>query len=167
MMITQSGSFQKFEFQTLAGISSNTGREKSNQIDSTMAALFGFAPRLYPCSLPSPRSTPVPPAPTQARRSGGKKRFAPRAPSQSSSSLLDADRPALARADTQPPAAKPMPSQHTPETVVTRASSKRCQGPRAVELLDAFVLDAPAYKYPRRSNGDTRLTPSYLPDTLV
>jgi hypothetical protein len=32
MMITQTGKFQKFEFQTLAGISSNTGRSKSNQI---------------------------------------------------------------------------------------------------------------------------------------
>jgi hypothetical protein len=31
MLITQSGKFQKFKFQTLAGISSNTGRWKSNQ----------------------------------------------------------------------------------------------------------------------------------------
>jgi hypothetical protein len=46
MLITQSGKFQKFKFQTLAGISSNTGRKKSNQIDSTVAALFWFAPRL-------------------------------------------------------------------------------------------------------------------------
>jgi hypothetical protein len=50
---------------------------------------------------------------------------------------------------------------------VTGASSKRCQGPRAGELLAALTLAAPAYKYPRRSNGDTHLTPSYLPDTLV
>jgi hypothetical protein len=49
---------------------------------------------------------------------------------------------------------------------VTGETFERCQGPRAVELLDAFVLDAPPYKYPRRSNGDTRLTPSYLPDNL-
>jgi hypothetical protein len=43
----------------------------------------------------------------------------------------------------------------------------RAQDPHSDELLDAFVLDAPPYKYPRRSNGDTHLTPSYLPDMLV
>jgi hypothetical protein len=46
MLITQSGKFQKFEFQTLAGIWSNTGREKSNQIKFTVAALFWLAPVL-------------------------------------------------------------------------------------------------------------------------
>jgi hypothetical protein len=47
---------------------------------------------------------------------------------------------------------------------VTGASSKRRQGPRAVKLLAALTLATPAYKRPRRSNGDTHLTPSYLPD---
>jgi hypothetical protein len=42
----------------------------------------------------------------------------------------------------------------------------RAQDPHSDELLDALSPDAPTYKYPRRSNGDTRLTPSYLPDTL-
>jgi hypothetical protein len=46
MLITQSGKFQKFKFQTLAGISSNTGREKSKQIEFTGAALFWLAPAL-------------------------------------------------------------------------------------------------------------------------
>jgi hypothetical protein len=41
------------------------------------------------------------------------------------------------------------------------------QGPRAGELLAALTLAAPPYKYPRRSNGETRPVPSYLPDTLV
>jgi hypothetical protein len=43
MLITQSGKFQKFKFKTLAGISSNTGREKSKQIEFTVAALFLLA----------------------------------------------------------------------------------------------------------------------------
>jgi hypothetical protein len=42
----------------------------------------------------------------------------------------------------------------------------RAQDPHSDELLDARAPDAPPYKYPRRSNGDTRLTPSYLPDNL-
>jgi hypothetical protein len=46
MLITQTEKFQKFKIKLLAGISSNTGREKSNQIDFTVAALFWFAPRL-------------------------------------------------------------------------------------------------------------------------
>jgi hypothetical protein len=37
-------------------------------------------------------------------------------------------------------------------TTVTGASFKRRQGPRAVELLAALTLVAPAYKKPRRSN---------------
>jgi hypothetical protein len=46
MLITQTGKFQKFKFQVLAGISSNTGREKSNEIEFTVAALFWLAPAL-------------------------------------------------------------------------------------------------------------------------
>jgi hypothetical protein len=41
------------------------------------------------------------------------------------------------------------------------------QGPRACELLDALAPDAQAYINPRRSNEETRLAPSYLPDTLA
>jgi hypothetical protein len=89
------------------------------------------------------------------------------APSQFLFSLHDADQPGGARADPQPPAAEPAPSQHAPEAAVLAMTSERCQGPRAGELLAALTLVAPAYKYPRRSNGDTHLTPSYLPDTLV
>jgi hypothetical protein len=100
-------------------------------------------------------------------RSGGRRRNAPRAPSQTFFFLLDADRPALARADPQHPAAKPEPSQHAPVTTVPGATFARCQGPRSGELLDARFLVAPTYKYPRRSNEDTRLTPSYIPDTLA
>jgi hypothetical protein len=46
MLITQSGKFQKFKFKVLAGISSNTGREESNQIEFTGAALFLLAQAL-------------------------------------------------------------------------------------------------------------------------
>jgi hypothetical protein len=99
-------------------------------------------------------------------RSGGRRRNAPRAPFQTFFFLLDADRPECARADPQPPAAEATPSQHAPETAVPVSTFKRRQGPRAGELLDALFPDAPTYKYPRRSNGDTRLTPSYRPDTL-
>jgi hypothetical protein len=43
MLITQGGKFQKFKFKLLAGILSNTGRQESNQIEFTMAALFLLA----------------------------------------------------------------------------------------------------------------------------
>jgi hypothetical protein len=43
------------------------------------------------------------------------------------------------------------------------AASMSCAG----RSLDALALVAPTYKYPRRSNEGTRLTPSYLPDTLA
>jgi hypothetical protein len=72
-----------------------------------------------------------------------------------------------ARADPQHSAAEPAPFQHAPEAAVPGMTFERCQGPRAGELLAALTLVAPTYKYPRRSNGETRPVPSYLLDTLV
>jgi hypothetical protein len=92
-------------------------------------------------------------------------RTAPRAPSQTFFSLLDADRPGGARADPQPPAAESTPSQHAHKATVPGETFKHCQGPRAGELLDRPALDAPAYKRPLRSNEEMHPTPSYLPDT--
>jgi hypothetical protein len=140
--------FENSNFEFLRAFRRALAEANRREINFTGAALCWLAPALSPCSLASPRSTPAPPGPTQARRSGGKTRFAPRAPSQSLSSLHDADQPGGARADPQPPAAEQTPSQHTPEIAVTGASSKRCQGPRAGELLAALTLDAPAYKMP-------------------
>jgi hypothetical protein len=65
----------------------------------------------------------------------------------------------------------PRPSQNPPSTRAWPpclvSLNARAQDPHSDELLDAFILDAPPYKYPRRSNRDTHLTPRYLPDTLV
>jgi hypothetical protein len=72
MLITQTGKFQKFKFQTLAGISSNTGRSKSNQIKfywcctvrarpSAVAMLLGIS--TVDSSAPSPD-------PSQEKRRG-------------------------------------------------------------------------------------------------
>jgi hypothetical protein len=80
---------------------------------------------------------------------GGEEETAPRAPSQQPSSLDDADQLGGARGDPQHPAAESTPAQHHPEAAVTGASFKRCQGPRADELLAALALAAPAYKMPR------------------
>jgi hypothetical protein len=65
----------------------------------------------------------------------------------------------------------PRPSHHPPSTpqrppCPVLLDAQR-QGPRAGELLDALALVAPTYKYPRRSNEETRPVPSYLPDTLT
>jgi hypothetical protein len=78
------------------------------------------------------------------------------------------------------PTAMPSPApthstpQPRPKPPSTRARSPcpvlldaHRQGPRAGELLDAFALVAPAYKYPRRSNEETHPVPSYLPDILT
>jgi hypothetical protein len=120
---------------------------------STVAMLLGLSS--IDSSAPSPD-------PSQEKR-----RFAPRAPSQQPSSLHDTDQLGGARGDPQHPAAESAPSQHAPVTAVTGASFKHRQGPRADELLAALALVAPAYKMPRRSNAETHLTPSYLPDMLA
>jgi hypothetical protein len=98
-----------------------------------------------------PRSSPAPPTPTRAMRSGGKERNAPRAPSQYFFFLHDADSPGCARADPQPSAAEPAPSQHAPEAAVPGATFERRQGPRAGELLVALPPASLGYKNPRRS----------------
>jgi hypothetical protein len=167
MLSTQTGKFQKFEFQTLAGISSNTGRSKSNQIKFYWCCTVLARPSAVAMLLDDATVEPSAPSPTQARRSGGETSFAPRAPSQSPSALLDADHFGGARAGTQHPAAEPTPSQHAHVTAVTGTSFKRRQGPRAGELLVALFPVAPAYKKPRRSNEEKHLTPSSLPDTVV
>jgi hypothetical protein len=44
MMSTQSGKFEKFEFWVLVGISSNTGRSKSNEIKDHWCSTVGARP---------------------------------------------------------------------------------------------------------------------------
>jgi hypothetical protein len=153
MRITQSGKFQKFKFKLLAGISSNTGRQESNQIEFTVAALFLLASTLLPCFWTVPRSNPAPSAPTQAMEEGGEEETATRdPPSLLPSSLHVADHPALASTDPQHSAAETEAPQHASEAAVPMVARRTRQGPRNGELLAALALDAPAYKRPLRSN---------------
>jgi hypothetical protein len=125
------------------------------------------------------RSTPVamllgiptvdssPPSPDPSREKWREEEKRAQGPSQSSSSPLVSDRPALARADPQHPAAEPTPSQHTPETAVTGASSKRSQDPRAGELLVALLPASRDYKNPRRRSQKTHTTTATNPSTSL
>jgi hypothetical protein len=105
---------------------------------------------------------PSPDPSRERRRGGGRQHRTP--PSLSLLFLHVADHPALARADPQHSAAETEPLQHASEAAVSLDA--RAQDPRSDELLDARALDAPAYKRPRRSNGETHPTPSYRPDNL-
>jgi hypothetical protein len=168
MLITQSRKFQKFKFKLLASISSNTGRQESNQIEFTVAALFLLAPTLLPCSWTVPQSNPAPSALTQAMEEGGEEETAPRDPPlffpATCTSPTTLPSPAPTHSTPWP---RPKPPQHASEAAVPMVARRTRQGPRNGELLAALALDAPAYKRPRRSNEPTHPVPSYLPDNPV
>jgi hypothetical protein len=72
MMTTQTGKFQKFEFQTLAGISSNTGRSKLNQIEFYWCCTVLARPSAVamPIGISTVDSSAPSPDPSQEKRRG-------------------------------------------------------------------------------------------------
>jgi hypothetical protein len=99
--------------------------------------------------------------------SGGKRRNAPRAPSQSFFFLHDADHPGYARADPQPSAAEATTPQHTPEAAVPGATSERRQDPRTGHELVALPPASRAYKNPPSTSQKTHTLTATNPHTYL
>jgi hypothetical protein len=168
MLITQSGKFQKFKFQTLAGISSNTGRHKSKQIEFTVSCTV--LPRPNPVAMllgdATVDASPLCPDPShgRGRRRGdstpGPPLFFPAACTSPTTLPSPAPTHSTPRPRPKPPSTRARPP--CPWSLDAHA-----QDPRAGELLAALALDALAYKRPRRSNEPTHPVPSYLPDNPV
>jgi hypothetical protein len=75
MMITQSGKFQNFEFEILAGNSSNTWQMKSSQIEATVGCTILARSRTVATLLDDATVEPSAPCPDLSRekgRNGGK-----------------------------------------------------------------------------------------------
>jgi hypothetical protein len=100
MLITQSGNFQNFEFEFLAGNSSNTWRMKIEQILITVSCTV--LPRSNPVAMLLDTSavdpSPLCPDPGREKWKEGEER-AQDPPSLSHLFLHDADHPALASTD--------------------------------------------------------------------
>jgi hypothetical protein len=129
MLISQSGKFQKFKFKTLAGISSNTGRHKSKQIEFTVGCTVLARSRTVAILLDDATVEPSAPCPVPSHEKGRDEEKCAQGPLPVFFFLCVADCPGCARADPQPSAAEATPSQHTPEAVVPGATSERHQDP--------------------------------------
>jgi hypothetical protein len=101
MWITQSGKFQKFEFESLAGISSNTWQTKIEQIEFTVK--ITIAVRLMPIAMPLDDAAIEPSSlcPDPSREKGRRRGDSTRTPPLFSFSLSASSRP-------------PCPRQHRP-----------------------------------------------------
>jgi hypothetical protein len=169
MLITQSEKFQNFEFESLAGIVSNTWQTKIGEIKITVKITAPV--RLVPVAMliddAAVEPSPLYPDPSRekGRRGGGQH---PGPPLSSSPACCTS--PTIVTSP-EPTHSTPRPRQHPSST---RARPSRpvspvhvASMPCAGHLLGAPVPDAPAYKSPRRSNDWTHTIPSYLPDTLT
>jgi hypothetical protein len=110
MLITQSEKFQKFEFEFLAGIGSNTWQAKSSEIKVTVKITAPV--RLVPVAMLLDASAvePSPLCPDPSREKGRRRgRQRPGPPLFFPSSLHVADHCDLARADPQHSAAETTP----------------------------------------------------------
>jgi hypothetical protein len=130
MWITQSGKFQKFEFESLAGIASNTWQTKIEQIEFTVK--ITVADRLMHVAMPlddaavEPSSLCPDPSREKGRRRGDSTQdpplFFP-------SSLHVADHRDCARADPQHSAAETEPLQHASKAAVPSVARRMRLGP--------------------------------------
>jgi hypothetical protein len=168
MLITQSEKFQKFEFESLAGISSNTWQTKigANRVHCEPHC----SSSLKACSHAPGRcrgrpQLPLPwPEPWEVEGRRGTRPGPPLCLSSVCKPPTTVPSPApthsTPRPRQQPPSTQARPSR---PVLPVHVASTTCAG----HLLGAPVPDAPAYKNPRRSNKPTRPAPSYLPNTLT
>jgi hypothetical protein len=130
MLITQSGNFQNFEFESLAGISSNTWQTKIGR--NRFHCELHCSSSLKPCRHAGghPRGRPRRPLPRpKPCDMGGMGGHRPDPLSSPSPSLQAPDHHDRARADPQPSAAETAPLQHAPEAVVPGVAFAHRQGP--------------------------------------
>jgi hypothetical protein len=168
MLITQTGNFQNFEFESLAGISSNTWQTKIGKIVITVRITAPV--RLMPVAMlvddAAVDPSPLFPDPSREKwRRRRRTRPGPplSSPSASYTSPTSKTSPAPTHSTPRPRPNPPSTRARPPCPVLLEAHR---QAPRTGELLDTIALVAPAYKSPRRSNEPTRPAPSYLPDNL-
>jgi hypothetical protein len=125
MLTTQSGNFQKFEFESLAGIVSNTSLTKigENQITVKITAPVRLVPVAMLVDVAVVEPSPLCPDPSREKgRRRGRQRPGP--PLFFPSSLHVADHRDLASTDPQHSAAETTPLQHASKSIeagVTRA----------------------------------------------
>jgi hypothetical protein len=165
MLITQSEKFQKFEFEVLAGIVSNTWQTKigGNQVTVRITITV----RLNPVAMlvDDAAVEPSPLCPDPSREKGREEEERAQDPPLCLSSSCTTP---TAMTAPEPTHSTPQPRPNPPSTRARPPCpvllDAHCQGPRTGELLDTLALISPAYKSPRRSNEPTRPAPSYLPD---
>jgi hypothetical protein len=168
MLITQSEKFQKFEFEFLVGIMSNTWQTKIEKIEFTV--LITVAVRLNPVAMlvDDAAVEPSPLCPDPSREKWREEEERAQDPPLCLSSLCKLP---TAMTAPEPTHSTPRPRQNPSSTRARPPCpvllDAHRQGPRTGELLDDLALVSPAYKSPRRSNEPTRPAPSYLPDTLT
>jgi hypothetical protein len=117
MLITQSGKFQKFKFKTLPGISSNTGRQESKQIEFTVGCIVLARSRTVATLLDDATVEPRSLCPDLSREKwGGGREMRPGPPPSPSSSCtlpttMDAPEPTHSppQPRRQPPSKPPRP----------------------------------------------------------
>jgi hypothetical protein len=149
MLITQSGNFQIFEFEILAGNSSNTWRMKIEQILITVK--ITVLARSNPVAMLLDDATVEPSAPCpdpsheKGRRRGGSTQDPPLFFPACCTSPTALPSPAPTHSTPQPRPKPPNTRARPPCPVLLDA---RCQGPRTGELLDTLSPDAQAYINP-------------------
>jgi hypothetical protein len=149
MLITQSGNFQKFKFETLAGISSNTLQMKIEQIRATVKITVLVRSPPVAMLLDTSAVDPSAPCPDPSRTTWEETRTAPGPPSLLLLPLcmLPTAVPSPAPTHSTPRPRQPPPSTRArPSRPVSpvHVASKLCAG----HPLDAPVPAALAYKNP-------------------
>jgi hypothetical protein len=170
MLTTQSEKIQKFEFEFLAGIWSNTWRAKSREIEATVSLTVPV--RLVPVAMLVDVSAaePSPLCPNLSREKWRRRRRRRPDPPLSVPLPLPLCKLPTAVTSPEPTHSTPSPRQNPANTRATppcpaspvHVASTPCAG----HSLGAPVPASLAYKNPRRSNEWTHTTPSYLPDNL-
>jgi hypothetical protein len=119
MLTTQSESFQKFEFELLASISSNAWQMKIEQILITVVITVAVRPAPVAMLLDGAAVEPRSPCPDPSREKWREEEKRAQDPSSLSPLFLhDADHPALASTDPQHAAAETKAPQHVSEVAV-------------------------------------------------
>jgi hypothetical protein len=130
MLTTQSENFQNFEFESLAGISSNTWQAKIQRNRVYCEDHCSRSSR--PCSHARGRLRGRPQLPLPRPEPGemeGRRGTRPGPPSLSLLFLHDADRHDRARADPQHTAAETKPLQHVSKVAVSGVARRTSPGP--------------------------------------
>jgi hypothetical protein len=154
MLTTQSENFQKFEFEILAGIVSNTWWAKIQEIDSTVAIAVHVRPSPVAMLVESPSVEPSLPCPDPGRdtwrRRGRTRLDPPLFPSALCKSPTGVASPTPTHSAPSP---RPSPASTPPRPPHPALPVHVARTPCAGHLLDALAPGLLAYKSPLRSRS--------------